>query len=298
MSEQKINPNQVTKPIQLLAAWLVGLILINGSFLSAAKIIESPEWASGLLVVAAILNVPAFLILIFFLQTKFRAELQEDTYYSKHLEKVTGMYKDTADIKLTEEQMRKENNEKLISIVSSVEKLLSSLPSQKNDDSGCVSAQDNSIEIKSQTGHLENINYKRMVRVALNDLMPNYNDALSSLLRAGYYVVQVFGSTSKDKKPPKNLIITYCPDVPKIALRELYEIFKPHGFNRIDLDKSMRPKFPDEANIYIGSYVDDYSERHKSIEVNETLEELLMDNEITAEQFNDYMSSITMKKSV
>lgn len=298
MSEQKINPNQVTKPIQLLAAWLVGLILINGSFLSAAKVIESPEWASGLLVVAAILNVPAFLILIFFLQTKFRAELQEDTYYSKHLEKVTGMYKDTADIKLTEEQMRKENNEKLISIVSSVEKLLSSLPSQKNDDSGCISAQDNSIEIKAQAGHLENIKYKRMVRVALNDLMPNYNDALSSLLRAGYYVVQVFGSTSKDKKPPENLIITYCPDVPKIALRELYEIFKPYGFNRIDLDKSMRPKFPDEANIYIGSYVDDYSERRKSIEVNETLEALLMDDEITAEQFNDYMSSITMKKSV
>ena len=93
MSEQNINPNQVTKPIQLLAAWLVGLILINGSFLGAAQLIENPDWAPGLLVIAAVLNVPIFLGLIFFLQTKFRAELQEDTFYSKHLEKVTGELK-------------------------------------------------------------------------------------------------------------------------------------------------------------------------------------------------------------
>ncbi|MEH8188077.1 hypothetical protein Q7I35_20285 [Aeromonas allosaccharophila] len=208
------------------------------------------------------------------------------------------MYKDTADIKLIEEQMRRENNEKLISLVNSVEKLLKSLPSQRNDESGCVRAQDKLIEIKTPTGHVENENYKRMVKVALNDLIPNYNDALSSLLRAGYSVVQVFGSTSKDKKPPKSLTITYCPDVPKIALRELYEIFKPHGFNRIDLDRSMRPILSDVANIYIGSYVDDYSEKRKSIEVNETLEALLMDDEITGEQFNDYVCSITMEKSV
>ena len=90
MTEEKINPSQVTKPIQLLAAWLVGLIVINGSFLGAAKVITSPEWAAGLLVIAAIINVPVFLVLIFFLQTKFRIELQEDTFYSKHLEKVTG----------------------------------------------------------------------------------------------------------------------------------------------------------------------------------------------------------------
>jgi len=298
MSEQKINPNQVTKPIQLLAAWLVGLILINGSFLSAAKVIESPEWASGFLVVAAVLNVPAFLILIFFLQTKFRAELQEDTYYSKHLEKVTGMYKDTGDIRLIEERARKENNEKIISLVNSVEKLLISLPSQINYENGFVPTQEKLIKLKEPTGHPENENYKRFVKVALNDLIPNYKDALGSILRAGYTVVQVFGSTSKDKKPPKSLTITYCPDVPKIALRELYEIFKPHGFNRIDLDQSMRPDFFDLANIYIGSYVDDYSDERKSIEVNETLEALLMDDDITNVQFNEYINSIAKHASV
>jgi hypothetical protein len=32
MTEQKIEPSRVTKPIQFLAAWLVGLTLINDSF--------------------------------------------------------------------------------------------------------------------------------------------------------------------------------------------------------------------------------------------------------------------------
>ncbi|WOX52218.1 hypothetical protein R2E40_21095 [Aeromonas sp. CD] len=297
MSEQKINPNQVTKPIQLLAAWLVGLILINGSFLSAAKVIESPEWASGFLVVAAVLNVPAFLILIFFLQTKFRAELQEDTFYSKHLEKVTGMYKDTGDIHLIEAKIRKENNDRVISLVNAVEKLLISLPNDIGSESGSISTHNKFIELKGTTADEENGNYKNIAKVALNDLMPNYKDALSSLLRAGYTVVQVFGSNSKDKKPPQNLTITYRNDVPKKALRELYELFKPYGFNRIDLDQNTRPNFFDLPNIYIGSYVDDYSDEHKSIEVNEALEALLMDDEITGAQFNEFVSSITVQTS-
>ena len=35
------------------------------------------------------MNVPLFLYLLFKLQTKFRAELQEDSYYSKYLDKTT-----------------------------------------------------------------------------------------------------------------------------------------------------------------------------------------------------------------
>lgn len=86
MTEQKIVPERVTKPIQLLAAWLVGLILVNGSFLVAAQQIVRPDWASGLLVAASVLNVPAFLIALFLLQTKFRPQLQEDVYYSQYLQ--------------------------------------------------------------------------------------------------------------------------------------------------------------------------------------------------------------------
>lgn len=87
MSTQNIKPEKITKPMQLLAAWLLGLILINTTFLTAASQIVKPVWASGCLVIAAIINVPLFLMSIFLLQTKFRPEMQEDEYYSKHLER-------------------------------------------------------------------------------------------------------------------------------------------------------------------------------------------------------------------
>ena len=86
----KIEPHKITKPFQLLAAWLLGLIIVNGAFLVAAAQIAKPDWISGALVVASIVNVPLFLISIFLLQTKFRPEMQEDTFYSKYLESKTG----------------------------------------------------------------------------------------------------------------------------------------------------------------------------------------------------------------
>lgn len=84
MSDNKINPEKLTKPIQLLAAWLVGLLSISSCFLFAAVNLAT-QWQSGLLVIAAVINVPLFLIAVFLLQTKFRPELQEDSYYSTYL---------------------------------------------------------------------------------------------------------------------------------------------------------------------------------------------------------------------
>jgi len=86
----KIKPHLITKPIQLLAAWLLGLIIVNGAFLLAASQITKPEWVSAVLIVASIVNVPLFLVSIFLLQTKFRPEMQEDAYYSRYLESKTG----------------------------------------------------------------------------------------------------------------------------------------------------------------------------------------------------------------
>lgn len=86
MTDHRINPEKVTKPIQLLAAWLVGLILVNASFLLAAQQITRPDWASSLLVIAAVVNVPIFIIALFLLQTKFRPQMQEDSYYAQYLQ--------------------------------------------------------------------------------------------------------------------------------------------------------------------------------------------------------------------
>lgn len=87
MADQKIEPYKITKPIQLLAAWLVGLILTDSIFLTATMSLESQSWERGALVIASILNVPLFLGALFLLQTKFRPELQEDTYYHEYISK-------------------------------------------------------------------------------------------------------------------------------------------------------------------------------------------------------------------
>ncbi|MCR9953018.1 hypothetical protein NB564_19285 [Vibrio parahaemolyticus] len=71
MKGTEIQAQNVTKPIQLLAAWLVGLIAINGSFLGAANVISTPTWAAGLLVIASVFNVPLFLGLIFSYKLSF-----------------------------------------------------------------------------------------------------------------------------------------------------------------------------------------------------------------------------------
>jgi hypothetical protein len=86
MNSSRIAPERVTRPIQLLAAWLVGLIVVDASFLMAAQQITRPDWASGLLVIAAVANVPVFIGALFLLQTKFRPEMQEDAFYAQYLQ--------------------------------------------------------------------------------------------------------------------------------------------------------------------------------------------------------------------
>lgn len=83
--DQRISPEKVTKPIQLLAAWLVGLTVVNASFLLGAQQIANPPWAASLLVIAAVANVPIFIGALFLLQTKFRPQMQEDSYYAQYL---------------------------------------------------------------------------------------------------------------------------------------------------------------------------------------------------------------------
>ena len=85
MSKNEIAPEKITSPIQLLAAWFVALIVVDGAFLTAAGVVSSPTWLPAILVIAAILNVPLFLGCMFLLQTRFRPEMQSDEHYSEYL---------------------------------------------------------------------------------------------------------------------------------------------------------------------------------------------------------------------
>jgi hypothetical protein len=88
--DQPIKPNNITKPIQLLAAWLAGLLAIDSCFLIAAARLTTGSWEAIALTVAAIFNVPLFLLAVFLLQTRFRPELQEDLYYSTYISQKTN----------------------------------------------------------------------------------------------------------------------------------------------------------------------------------------------------------------
>ncbi len=79
-STSEIKPHMVTKPIQLLAAWLVGLCVVEASFLTAAASMDGGlRTALG---VAAIVYVPLFILAIFVLQTRYRPEMLEDPFYA------------------------------------------------------------------------------------------------------------------------------------------------------------------------------------------------------------------------
>jgi len=90
MEKQQIHPDKITKPIQLLGAWLVGLLAIDASFLFAAIQMGTETWQASALTLASIINVPIFIGALFLLQTKFRPEMQEDSYYSTYLNSKTN----------------------------------------------------------------------------------------------------------------------------------------------------------------------------------------------------------------
>ncbi len=92
MRDDKIEPERITKPIQLTAVWFVALLLLDSLFLAAAKTLE-PSWVTPTLVISAIAFVPLFLVGVFLMQTVFRRELQEDQYYSESLKRQEERFK-------------------------------------------------------------------------------------------------------------------------------------------------------------------------------------------------------------
>ena len=94
MADPQIQPHRITKPIQVLAVWMLGLVILDGSFLTSARFLTEPAWLPPLLVISAVAFVPLFLIALFLLQTKFRPQLQEDAYYVEYLEREAEVFQD------------------------------------------------------------------------------------------------------------------------------------------------------------------------------------------------------------
>lgn len=241
MNNQKVDPQKVTKPIQLLAAWLVGLITVNGSFLSSAVAIGSSPWESSVLIVAAVINVPMFLGAIFLLQTRFRPELQEDVFYSQYLDKKSNQ-----------------------------------IVTVKNDEHHEVNALKNEVkrlELLLKSSHSRKVNSWGNWSVALNKLMPDYSEIRKSLRSEGIRLKSIFGDR-EDSELPSNKIIALSKSIDSqsvITILTTLSKFDMDGYAYFDPIPEIDPE-----DVYIGSYGYDKGERVSDIiPINDELRNLL-----------------------
>jgi hypothetical protein len=202
MSEKPFEPSTVTKPIQLLAAWLIGLILINGSFLGAAAAISQPEWAAGFLVICAALNVPVFLAALFLLQTKFRPEMQEDTYYARYLERKSAETQKIEFVEVPTERARQ-------------------LPFRSQ----------RTKRIPKQTG--------LSASVQVNDLLPRYSELVEKLVQNGISIYSTFGSTSHKAETPERFVVSVEDGVSIADLQAVLRCLDGFDVDGINISEGM-----------------------------------------------------------
>jgi hypothetical protein len=219
MASERIRAEKVTKPIQLLAAWLAGLIIIDSAFLTAATAIQRPHWAAGALVIAAMANVPLFLAALFLLQTKFRPEMQEDVYYAKHLERVySSQTRQTELIEL------------------------------KRDARIVTRPKDRSGQMRIQRG---------AETISINDLLPRYKELAAALAARGIVAEDTFGSTSDPALPPRHFIIAIGSSVPLSLIKTVVEIASKFGLEGLAGLHDDDQFDMHEGRLYIGAYDSD-----------------------------------------
>lgn len=183
MNNNNIEPNKVTKPIQLLAAWLVGLVLVNSALLATSSSIEEPVWLKATLIISAILNIPLFIGAIFLLQTKFRPELQEDQYYSKYLDNTTNEY-----VTVTK-------YDEMISLIYDLKSELISVNTSTKQNTITPNSVNNNSLTKWKTW-----------KIALCDFLPDFKEIQKDLKNNNVSISRIFGSTDTNKRPSVNVI--------------------------------------------------------------------------------------------
>lgn len=243
MTESTIVPSSVTKPIQLLAAWLVGLLALNASFLTAAAKISHPSWAAGFLIICAAVNIPLFLACLFLLQTKFRPEMQEDQYYAKYLEKRVSV--ETGRAEFVELDIKRSSGS--IQVLQEQKREVFLLSAQRR--------------------------MPRKLKIQVNDLLPDYKEIRSLLEASKFKISSTFGSTSQDKEIPEVNLISIAHDVSLVDLQTILRI----------LDGKIEYVGPanqlhEEGQIYIGSYAYKYDSIPKAKYTPGLRKKLLSDN--------------------
>lgn len=196
MEKSHIAPNKITKPMQLLGAWLVGLLTIDSMFLITATNMNASSWQSAALTIAAIVNVPIFIGALFLLQTKFRPELQEDSFYSTYLNNRTN------------EPIKIPRNEALI---FELDKRLETIERH----------------FSSETKVNENASTLTSLTYGVNVHLENKKQVLSALNRHDILGVREFGQGSN---PPEILKVAITESITKSGLNEILRLAQSLGF--------------------------------------------------------------------
>lgn len=216
MNNQHIKPEKITKPLQLLGAWLAGLFSINSCFLFAASNMEQDSFGSLLLIVASVLNVPIFLAAVFLLQTKFRPEMQEDQYYSTYLSSKTN---EKVYVPKSEQKI-KELEKQIVTLNSNLSLLTVS-------------------DIKSQL---------KDIKFAINECLILSGTFEQNLKAYGIKTVNLFGSESA----PVTEVVAISTYLSNDLINEILSLVKKLGFKQYTFFDNVDEEI--EELVIIGAY--------------------------------------------
>ncbi|MBO2583582.1 hypothetical protein [Shewanella algae] len=266
--KNNIEPSKVTKPIQLLAAWLAGLTFVNGTFLATAVKMDFEYWGTGALIIAAILNVPLFIFALFLLQTKFRPEMQEDSYYSRYLETRTST--ETELVESVVPPLKVENLEDIHRAISELSVKLVSIEGSIN------TAERKVLTYPDGNVLLSNKDKLNKSLISINDLLPSYSNIVDALEQKGIELTQTFGSSGSSDVPDK-FVVSCGNNINVEEFQYVLSACRKFGAKYVSFsDGSMH-----ENRIYIGSYSYKNTKNAKLIEIDDSLNNDLFDHNLS-----------------
>jgi hypothetical protein len=259
MQENNIKPEAITKPIQLLAVWLLGLVILVSGLLTAAKVLEHPSWLPVFLSISAVAIIPLFLFLIFLLQTKYRPEMQEDIYYAKYLNEDTNRFERL--------KKHKEKNVAMDEIIEISNKTKDQL--EKMSDMLAMLANHNNhnklkpliIDSEEQLNNLQKKLRLNNIELSINKKIPIYNDIVEIIKNVGFTKFDEFGANYI----PNDFVISFGKSIPANIIREIVT-----PLSKIT-DGYVKISTTSENAIVIGSYR--YSDKKSKID-NEFIQKL------------------------
>lgn len=239
MTQSTSKPEKITKPIQLLAAWLAGLLSIDTCFLVAATHLQVDSWEARALVIAAIGNVPLFLLAVFLLQTKFRPEMQEDSFYSTYLSRKTNQLisvnKDNIYFAQISQQLS-EIEERLVARVLDVK---SQTLGQLSGDVHALSSQVDTKELFTLSS----------LDIGVNKGLPDYEEIGQKMRSFGVVGYRGFGEAGS---PPSGRIVAISQFLANDVVREVVRVAQNLGFTHYNRFNNALEEIKEE--VLFGAY--------------------------------------------